>query len=214
MGGSVTIGLGNLAAQLIIRFGLGDMAPGEMLPAWARTPGGFESLLSVAADQARERHEPIILVADGLDEAEEPDGGLPFGLPLLLPEDVFVIGTYRTGRAPRRPDAPTKVIPISRYDPRNRRDIEEFLAAEAGEVVLAARLTEAGTDPAAFTTALADRCGGVWVYLRYVLDELRIGLRHPDEVSALPAGLDSYYADQVRSWQQDPAWQAGLLPLL
>ena len=54
----------------------------------------------------------------------------------------------------------------------------------------------------------------MWVYLRYVLDELRIGLRHPDEVSGLPAGLHSYYANQVRRWQLDPGWQAGLLPLL
>ena len=71
-----------------------------------------------------------------------------------------------------------------------------------------------GRTPAAFTALLAERCGGVWVYLRYVLQELRIGLRRPDEVSALPAGLDSYYADQVRRWQQDPAWDTALLPLL
>ena len=81
-------------------------------------------------------------------------------------------------------------------------------------MVLAARLAEAGADTAEFTALLAERCGGVWVYLRYVLDELRIGLRRPDEISDLPAGLRSYYADQIRRWQQDPAWQAGLLPLL
>ena len=212
-GTSVPGALGNLAAQLIMRFGLDEQAPGGMLPEWARTPEGFESLLGTAA-RAAGRRGPVVLVADGLDEADAPAGGLPFGLPLLLPDGVFVIGTYRTGRSPRRPDAPFTVLAIGRQDPRNRHDIDEYLAGQAAEEVLAARLAEAGTDPAAFTAVLAQRCGGVWVYLRYVLQELRIGLRRPDEVSDLPAGLHSYYADQVRRWQQGPAWQAGLLPLL
>lgn len=125
-----------------------------------------------------------------------------------------MVGTYRTGRAPRRPDAPTAVVRFGSLDTRNRRDIDEYLAREAADVVLAARLAEAGMDPAAFTAVLAERSGGVWVYLRYVLDELRIGLRRPDEVPGLPAGLHSYYADQVRRWRQDPAWQSGLLLLL
>ena len=34
--------------------------------------------------------------------------------------------------------------------------------------MLAARLAEAGVDPAEFTAVLAERCDGVWVYLRYV----------------------------------------------
>jgi hypothetical protein len=212
-GGSVPVALGNLAAQLIAQFGLDDQAPGGMLPVWAQTPGGFESLLAAAAEAAGHRS-PVVLVADGLDEAEAPDGALPFGLPLMLPEGVFVIGTYRTGHAPRRPDAPSRVVPIGRDDPRNRRDIGEFLAAAAEEAVLAARLAEAGADGGAFAAVLAERCGGVWVYLRYVLDELRIGLRRPDEVSTLPAGLRNYYADQVRRWQQDPDWRIVTLPLL
>ena len=184
-----------------------------MLPQWARTPDGFESLLQTAALEAG-RLGPVVLVADGLDEADIPAGGLPFGLPLMLPDGVFVIGTYRTGRSPRRPDAPATVLPIGKHDPRNQRDIADYLADQAAEEVLAARLAKAGTDPVAFTALLAERCGGVWVYLRYVLHELRIGLRRPDEVSDLPVGLHSYYADQIRHWEQDPAWQAGLLPLL
>jgi hypothetical protein len=212
-GTSVPSALGNLAAQLIMRFGLDGLAPGGMLPKWATTPAGFESVLADAARAAGPQGR-VVLVADGMDEAEAPDGVLPFGLPLLLPQGVFVIGTYRTGGAPRRPDSPFTILTIGKYDPRNGRDIGDYLADQASEEVLAARLAQAGTSPSAFTAQLAERCGGVWVYLRYVLHELRIGLRRPDEVSALPAGLDSYYADQVRLWQRDPAWQHGLLPLL
>ena len=155
-----------------------------------------------------------MLVADGMDEAGAPTGGLPFGLPLLLPEGVFVIGTYRTGRSPRQPDAPSIVVPIGRDDPRNRRDINGYLAAQADEEVLAARLAQAGTSPEAFTALLAQRCGGVWVYLRYVLEEVRLGLREPGAVANLPVGLWSYYAEQIRRWQGDPAWETVLLPVL
>ncbi|MGZ4779085.1 MAG: hypothetical protein ACXV5L_07795, partial [Thermoanaerobaculia bacterium] len=47
------------------------------------------------------------------------------------------------------------------------------------------------------------RCSGVWIYLRYVLDELRFGLRRPDEIGDLPSGLRNYYADQIRRWRKE-----------
>ena len=122
----------------------------------------------------------------------------------LWPHVALESHLARTGRAPRRPDAPFTLLPIGNHDPRNRRDIGDLLAGEAAEDVLAARLAQAGASPAALTAELAERRGGVWVYLCCVLHELRIGLRRPDEVSALPVGPDSCYADQVRQWQRDP----------
>ena len=119
--------MANLSAQLIMQFGLDDQAPGGMLPEWAQTPGGFESLLAAAAERHSERQRPLVLVVDGLDEADAPAEGLPFGLPLLLPDGVFVVGTYRTGRSPRRPDAPVAILRITKEDQRNQRDIREYL---------------------------------------------------------------------------------------
>ena len=97
---------------------------------------------------------------------------------------------------------------------RNQRIFTSYLAKAAREDVVAARLAEAGMDAAEFIGLLGRRCGGVWVYLRYVLDELRFGLRRPDEIGDLPSGLRDYYADQIRRWRQDPAWDTGLRPLL
>ena len=78
-GGSVQVALANLSAQLITNFGLDDQAPGGMLPEWAQTPGGFESLLTAAAELAHERGRPVVLVVDGLDEADAPAGSLAVG---------------------------------------------------------------------------------------------------------------------------------------
>ena len=213
-GRSVRMALQNLSAQLVREFRLDDQAPGGMLPEWAQTPGGFESVLGMASRRARERGLRLVLVVDGLDEAEPSDEGLAFGLPSLLPDGVYVVGTYRTGRWPGRPDSPAVTVLIRKDDLRNRRDIREFLTRAAGEEVLAARLAEASIDPADFVAVLAERCEGVWVYLRYVLQELRIGLRQPDAIGDLPSGLWNYYVAQIRHWQNDPAWDESLLPLL
>jgi hypothetical protein len=206
--------LQSLSAQLITHFGLDDLAPGEMLPEWAHSPAGFASVLDQAARQARAAGRRVVMVVDGMDEAEPADSGLPFGLPSLLPDGVYVIATYRTGWPPGRPDSPATTLWISKNDARNAGDIREFLQAAASEKVLAACLAEASIDPDDFVAMAADRCDGVWVYLRYVLDELRFGLRRADELEVLPAGLQGYYAAQIRAWQKDPAWHEHLLPLL
>jgi hypothetical protein len=213
-GRSVRVALQNLSAQLVRDFGLDEQAPGGMLPEWAQAPGGFESVLGMASRRARERGLRLVLVVDGLDEAEPSGEGLAFGLPSLLPDGVYVVGTYRTGHWPGRPDSPAVTVLIGKDDLRNRRDIREFLTKAAGEEVLAARLAEASIDPADFVAVLAERCEGVWVYLRYVLQELRIGLRRPDAIGDLPSGLWNYYVAQIRYWQNDPAWDESLLPLL
>jgi hypothetical protein len=87
-GGSVRVALANLSAQLITGFGMDDQAPDGMLPEWAQTPSGFESLLVAAAGRAHERRCAVVLVVDGLDEADTPEEGLPWGLPSLLPDGV------------------------------------------------------------------------------------------------------------------------------
>ncbi len=206
-GKQVEAALANLSAQLIIDFKMDDLAPGAILPDWARTPGSFESLLSQAAAKARVREQYLVLVVDGLDEAEASPDGLPFGLPLMLPEGVYIVATYRTGHAPRKPSAPAYYLRIARDDGRNLQDIRQYLRREASEYVLAAALARAGMDEKTFTDALTEGCGGVWAYVRPVLRQLRMGQRDPSEISDLPPGLYGYYAEQIERWQNEPQWE-------
>ncbi len=205
--------LQNLSAQLIMEFGLDGEAPHGMLPDWPQTPGGFDQLLTIAARRARDDKRQLVLVVDGLDEAEPSSEQLPFGLPSLLPDGVYVIGTYRTGRSPRSPQSPAETFKIVAQDPSNLADIREYLDAATSEPLLAGVLVKTGADPQQFAAALGGRCGGMWLYLRYVLEEVRIGKRNPDAVNELPSRLRDYYADQLREWRSEPAWQTGLLPL-
>jgi hypothetical protein len=213
-GRSIRAALLNLSAQLVTEFHLDDYAPGGMLPDWIQTPAGFESVLGQAAERARQDGRRVVLVVDGLDEAEPSRDGLAFGLPPMLPEGAYVVATYRTGLSPGRPESPAAVLPISRTDPRNIDDIRGYLNKAAGTEVMAARLAAAGTDPTLFTEQLTQLSGGVWVYLRYILEEVRLGLRAPDAIQGLPSGLLGYYAEQIRRWKQDPAWNDTFLPLL
>ncbi|GAA1275877.1 hypothetical protein [Saccharothrix xinjiangensis] len=193
-GGAVRVGLQNLAGQLARLRDLSALVPGGVLPDRAYAPEGFEALLGEAADQG-----PPALVVDGADEAEQ-SGGLPWGLPHTLPPGVHVVGTYRTGAARPASDSPSRVVRIEADDPRNRAD-------------LGAHLSTLVEDPDLATT-LADRCGGVWVYLRYLLHEIRLGTRQPDELASLPPNLRAYYTAQLTRWSGSPDWRTGLLPLL
>jgi hypothetical protein len=216
-GHSVRTAMQNLSGQLIMRFGLDDQAPGGNVPEWAAEPSGFESLLASAAKVARARHDPLVVVVDGLDEAVSagiPEGQLSFGLPRLLPDGVYVIATHRTGHWPGNPVSPARTLPIGQHDPRNTDDLELYLTRAIADDAIAARLASEGVDSAAFGAVLSDRSDGVWVYLRYVLEELRLSLRDPNTLDDLPSGLEEYYAAQIRRWRSDATWDSELLPLL
>lgn len=190
-GASVRVGLRNLAARLARRYRLAEAG---MLPERAFTPDGFDTLLGRAAECA---WEPLVLVVDGADEADPSPGTQPWGLPNVLPDGVYVVGTYRTGSPPPRCESPRAVVRLAADDARNRADIAEHLRS-----VL----------PHPQADALADGCGGVWVYLRYVLAEIRRGTRH--ELDSLPEGLPAFYAASLDRWRTDRRWDGGLLPVL
>jgi hypothetical protein len=205
--------LTNLAGQLIAAFNVHNMASVGIVPEWAQDPARFGSLLSDASKN-RQTKDPIVLVVDGLDGAEARERGLPFGLPAVLPEGVYVVATHRPGLSLERPKTPKVTLRIVKNDQDNASDISEYLAKMTSEDALATVLTEAGVHPANFSELLAERCGGVWIYLSYVLREVRSKLRRPDEISDLPLDLQDYYVAQVRHWQMNPGWNEGLKALL
>jgi hypothetical protein len=64
------------------------------------------------------------------------------------------------------------------------------------------------------TARLLDRCGGVWIYLRYVLGELRDGARSVRDIDSLPGDLSAYYAESLLDGHDDLEWGRLRLPLL
>lgn len=171
-----------------------------------------------------------MLVVDGLDEAEPEEGadrGLPLGLPDSLPDGVFVVATSRFGidRALHAVRNPAHWLEIEVEGADNREDmrrfIEEVTSARDGDSRLVESLARSGADPDWFRREVANTCAGVWIYLRYVLDEIRDGTRDPRGVGDLPGDLAGYYAEQVQRWRGDldddvalRRWEKVRLPLL
>lgn len=213
-GDTVRVALQNLAGQLVTRYRLWDIAPGQMLPEHAFTPQGFERVLARAAQQALRDGEPVVMVVDGADEAATDDGSQPWSLPAELPPGVFVVGTYRTGYPPPPGPRPTPVIPILPHHPGNQRDLTDHVGTMVHGGPLREILRHAGRPADEFAEELTARCGGVWVYLRYIIREIEAGDRAPHDLASLPASLATYYTTTLHRWSQQPQWRDGLLPLL
>lgn len=101
----------------------------------------------------------------------------------------------------------------------NLGDMRDYLNRLVGtddpDPALAHALVTGGVDPARFVGTLLDRCAGVWIYLRYVLEDIRTGRRLPSEVARLPDGLRGYYLEEVERWAQDASeWVSVRRPAL
>jgi AAA ATPase domain len=195
--------LENVCAQLIARYEL-DHAT---LPPQAAEDAGFLSqLLAEAVERARSQGEPVVVVVDALDEAE--DTGLDASanrlyLPRSLPEGVFFVVTTRE-EADYRLDVDNDTqIWIRDEDPANQQDvaryIESFIDTHADP--MNDRIAEWGLTRPAFTQAIAGRSEGNFMYLVHVLPEIARGQLSPDGgegIGALPRGLKGYYQ---RHWR-------------
>jgi hypothetical protein len=195
--------LENVCAQLIARYEL-DHAT---LPPQAGEDAGFLSqLLAEAVEPARQRDEPVVVVVDALDEAE--DTGLDptanrLYLPRSLPDGGFFVVTTRE-EADYRLDVDNDTeIWIRDEDPANQQDVaryvESFIDAHAES--MHDRIAAWGLTRPDFVEAVAGRSEGNFMYLVHVLPEIARGKLGPDEgegMGALPRGLKGYYQ---RHWR-------------
>ena len=207
--------LQSLAAQLIIRYELeGQFAVGGILATWAADPARFPQILAAAAQRARDQGEEVRIVVDGLDEAE--GDALALGLPAVPPDGVCILATYRDGITPQRLPSGEHVstFTITASDPANCKDVKEFLTSQARAPLISARLADAGVTEGQFVASLARQCEGVWVFLRYVLSQVRLGTWNPADSSTLPAGLTAYYRQQVTGRRAEAGFHAQDLVLL
>jgi hypothetical protein len=211
----------SLAAQLIGAWGLADeMAPGDNFPKGAGRPDWLVKVMKAAAARRDELHpgSPIVLVVDGLDEADPPargqDTGVPLGLPRpeSLPDKVFIVATTRFGPQMTWVRGRDSWHTIVVDGPDNLQDMRQYIVraveGPSANQELVALLAEHEVSPTWFAGALADRCGGVWIYLRYVLDAILSGQRTPDDLESLPTELVGYYLEQIEQWRRIDSWAA------
>ena len=215
----VAPGLKSLAAQLVRAWELNPYTAEAVLPGSAARPEFLQNLLKEAADR-RDRTKPgekIVLVVDALDEAGTPAPGQNvLGLPRILPEGVYLVVSQRPVEVSLRVEAPREVVRIEAQGRDNLADMGEFLEQAAGWPGVKKALDASRIPPAQFVATLLDKSQGVWIYLHYVLAEIKTGRRTPLTLEDLPQGLWQYYAGFWNQWRRDheDAWDALHLPLL
>jgi serine/threonine-protein kinase len=180
--------LGNICAQLIVRYGLGYAT----LPAEATHDAAFLSHLLVEAT-AKAAGEAVVVLIDALDEAK-PAGlaANPLLLPEALPEGAFIVVTARSSA-----DNPLAVD--RRRDVRlalDSRDVLEYVTRqlEANPETLTRLHTDANT----LASLLTERGEGNFAYITYVMADLVNGRLQLETPFDLPRGLRDYYEGQ---WQ-------------
>jgi hypothetical protein len=200
----------DLAGQVLDAFDLDGHSTDQPSRTW--TPDGFADLLERAAERLTPSSH-LMIVIDALDESDPVPESLPLGLPPVLPPAVFIVLSYRTGTRFRRP-AGAGTLTIGTDDPRNMRDVRRFLEVEAAKADIAAALRAAEVRADRFVDQLTRQCHGVWVYLQYVLAEIRQGLRRADDLDSLPESLTEYYMINITSAEHTSDWHSLRLPVL
>lgn len=194
--------LDNVCAQLIVRYDL----PYATLPEAATQDGGF--LLQLLTESAAKRQattDRVVVLVDALDEVDDSDLAPRqnrLSLPPDLPEGVVLIVTTRpmqdsdshlTVSQLREP------IDLRENDPQNLQDVRQyildFLTAHADKV--SSRIGAWGNDATDFADRLTAKSQGNFMYLVYVLADIRDGridAQSIDDIDRLPIGLRNYYA--------------------
>lgn len=195
---SIYAGLRSLAAQLITRYDLSESRAHTESPGAVENPSGFRTLLGAAAEVAAGRGEQLVLIVDGLDQAEPCTGALPLGLPAELPDNAYVIATLREGMLLDERLRPYEHATIDPYAPEVLADIRRHIDAVLNiDERLRIRVTER-ISAEEFSEIIVNRCRGVWIYVRIVLADIRDGRASVDALSELPIDLWVYYSGILR----------------
>jgi hypothetical protein len=191
----------------------------ELARDFPREPASAAWLRSVFSAAARRRDEiapgtPIVVVVDALDaDVQAPDLHMPLDLPDRLPGGVYVVATVRTGGLRYVPEGCTRRA-LDGALGENLADLRRYVALAANERYLADAIAQAGLSLAQFTDMLLERSAGIWIYVRYVLEEIRRDPRNVSVLPDLPRGLEDYYNNNLARLCGGPDGTGLNIPLL
>jgi hypothetical protein len=197
--------LENVCAQLIVRYKLGHTE----IPASAGEDSSFLSQLLVEA--AASTNEPLVILVDALDEAEDGiNGANRLFLPPTLPDRVYFVVSSREQMDYRLAVDRREDIYIRDDDPANLADVRLYVKQflEHYEERMDGRLVDWTLTPEAFTEEIAERSQGNFMYLVHVLSDIRDGRLDPksiQDIQNLPRGLQAYYQRHWRTMRNRDA---------
>lgn len=207
--------LENICVQLIAKYGLGHIYDS----ARARRDSGYLSQLLEEATTKLAYGERLILVVDALDEADQvlnPRAN-PLYLPKHLPQGVFLIATTRPLKD-RHLDLDTaqKTLYLEAESNENLLDVHLYLQQAATSKEIQTWLQAAGLTVEEFVKTMSAKSEGNFMYLHYVLPEIKKGKYDKLNIDKLPQGLKGYYEAHWRQMcaQDEALWVEYRQPIL
>jgi hypothetical protein len=166
----------------------------------------LRGLLEKVAAQIPQQ-ERLVVVVDALDEVTQEPGENLLHLPKELPSKVYFLLTRRPYALENKQLTVSAGVPTAEldlegqeYEPYCRRDIEQYLRRWWEEEEPLQQWTrERHLDKETFVATLAEKSENNFMYLRYVLPDLKAGTYDDLELRELPQGLQEYYQTH---WQR------------
>lgn len=162
-----------------------------------------------------------IIIVDALDEADlyaHPPRANPLFLPKHLPENIYFIVTSRKTREIHLSfNCSLQQLHIVHDSSENLSDIKAYLDTMAKDVNIDKYLRKQGCAANEFTEIMTEKSEGNFMYLFYVIKDIKNNRYHDMELTQLPQGLEGYYEEHwrlIRGRQDDEAWIKVKVPVL
>jgi hypothetical protein len=188
--GTTACCLSNLAAQLCDRFALAQEEPSS---GTGYDSGAFERVLARVADQRGPGEEPVVIVVDALDEAEDRLEGNPLALPPFLPRGIVLLVSSQRVERPLDVRCLRDELDIDALSPENGADVVAYLRRWLENPSVSRYRRAHGYDEQQWLETLTQKSAGNFMYLRCVLFDLESERDDLDPLEALPVGLVGYY---------------------
>lgn len=191
--------LENICTQLIEGYSL-NYSSG--LPKNTTRDGNVLARLLGEASKTLARGQKLVVVVDALDEvdlfSQTPFSNVLY-LPDALPDNVYFILSKRPKQLSLPQSDNLTLFDLMHYPAESARDARSYVEKRWQQTPKIQQwVTARNSTPEKFLTELVARSENNFMYLRYVLNDIRDGLYQSETLDSLPTGLRQYYQ---KHWQ-------------
>jgi len=205
--------LKNISAQLIANY---NLSYSVLPPKTTEDAGFFKHLLSEVSDKLN-KEEHCVIIIDALDEAEFTDVGNILFLPLMLPENIYIVVTMRDDQKIKpHVECELDELFIKADSTDNLTDIEDLLKSWTVRTGIKEYLIAQRLEQEEFVKLMVQKSEGNFMYLRHVLPEIESGVYKKFNIEKIPSGLRNYYENHWKRIKglDEESWFRYKLPVI